>query len=368
MSDLLGENDTYVAAYAQKLQSTNLSPSLEEDVRRLDQIDSSKGEDTNNEVSFLLSYIDNFRYIIVFLQRQSERPLTNQAPNREVEEWMLVCQHHSNLQPISDLQENINWTGASQLYSNLAEFPSFISYHRQLFTRPSFTSNAEPRMLQQNQLEVYNHVLQHHEANHPTPIYMVVCGKVGIGKSYLINCLKLLLQDKLHVCAPTGFAAYNVDGSTLHSLFNLPTKDDFRQLERQKLQEIQESLKDMNYLIIDEMSMVGRKIFGQADQRLRQIFPHHSHQVLGGRSCLLFRVFGQLPPVMDLPLYTTVSRNELSDLGSSTYHFFDTAVVLNQVMRQSGESPAQVLFRDILLRLINGKITVSDREHLTIIS
>ena len=76
-------------------------------------------------------------------------------------------------------------------------------------------------MLQQSQLEVYNYILQHHEANDPTPIYMVVCGIAGTGKSYLINCLKPLLQDKLRVCAPTGVTSYNIDGSSLHSLFNL---------------------------------------------------------------------------------------------------------------------------------------------------
>lgn len=46
---------------------------------------------------------------------------------------------------------------------------------------------------------------------------------------------------------------------------------------------------------------------------------------------------------MDLPLYTTVTHNELSDLGSSTYHFIDSDVVLNQIMQQSGESPEQIL-------------------------
>ena len=77
---------------------------------------------------------------------------------------------------------------------------------------------------------------------------------------------------------------------------------------------MQESLASMKYLIIDEISMVGRKMFGQIDRRLRQIFPHQGHQILGGCSCILFGDFGQLPPVMDLPLYTTVSRGELSDI------------------------------------------------------
>ena len=120
----------------------------------------------------------------------------------------------------------------------------------------------------------------------------------------------------------------------------------------------------MKYLIIDEMSMVGSKIFGQIDKRLRQVFPHQADQLLGECSCLLFGDFGQLPPVMDLPLYTTMSRSELADCGSSTYQMFDLAVVFEQVMRQSGQDPDQVLFRQILLNLRNGQITTEDWRHL----
>jgi len=152
--------------------------------------------------------------------------------------------------PISDSQENIDWATTARLYDNLAEIPSFIATHRQMLVRSSFITTAQPSMLQQNQLKVYNYILQE---NDPTPIHMIVC---GTGKSYLINCLKLLLQHKLHVCAPTGVAACNIDGMTLHSLFNLPTKGDFRDLEGQKLYEMQQNL------IIDEMSMMGRKTFG----------------------------------------------------------------------------------------------------------
>ena len=123
-------------------------------------------------------------------------------------------------------------------------------------------------------------------------------------------------------------------------------------------------LSSVSYVFIDEMSMVGRKIFGQIDIRLRQIFPHKADQLFRGCSCLLFGDFGQLSPVMDLPLYTTVSRSSLSDIGSTAYQLFNCAVVLDQPMRQSGQDPDQVLFGDILLRLRNGLTTETDWRHL----
>ena len=132
------------------------------------------------------------------------------------------------------------------------------------------------------------------------------------------------------MAAPTGVAAFNIEGHTLHSLLSLPTKGEYKDLEGESLHHMQQSMAEMQYLIIDEMSMVGRKTFGQIDKRLRQVFPHHAYQLFGGRSCLLFGDFGQLPPVMDLPLYTIVSRTALSDLGSSAYRFFFRAVVLDQ--------------------------------------
>ena len=67
---------------------------------------------------------------------------------------------------------------------------------------------------------------------------------------------------------------------------------------------------------------------------------------------------------MDLPLYVTVSRTELSDLGSVNYHLFDRAITLDQVMRQAGNDSAQHLFRNILMRLRNGELRVEDWKHL----
>ena len=166
------------------------------------------------------------------------------------------------------------------------------------------------------------------------------------------------------MAAPTGVAAFNVQGYTLHSLLRLPTKGEFKELEGNRLHELQQSFHGIRYLIIDEISMVGRKVFGQVDRHLRQAFPHNTHEVLGSCSCLLFGDFGQLPPVMDLLLYTTETRTDLSDQGRSAYLQFDKAYVLNQVMRQAGNNPEQIQFRSILMRLRDAEVSVDDWNYL----
>ena len=104
--------------------------------------------------------------------------------------------------------------------------------------------------------------------------------------------------------------------------------------------------------------------FGQVDQRLRQAFPHRAGEALGGCSCLLVGDFGQLPPVMDLPLYSAVPRSAIADLGHSTYQLFAKAVVLTEVSQQDGQDREQVRFRKLLLHLRNGEINVADWELL----
>lgn len=277
---------------------------------------------------------------------------------------MLVCQRNSDLQPTLQTPD-FDWTTAAQSYPNIEEVPTFIGRQRQAAPEHIFTTSACPQNLQGTQLEVYSAVKEHFDSNTSTPLHMIVSGTAGTGKSYLINCLRLLLIDQLSIAPPTGVAAFIIDGQTLlHTLLALPTRGDFKELEGNRLHQIQQQLSSVKYIIIDEMSMVGRRLFGQIDRRLRQDFPHCANQLFGGCSVLLFGDFGQLPPVLDLPLYTTDTRSELSDQGRAAYLHFNKAFTLTQVMHQAGQEPEQVHFRDILLRLRNGEVTIDDWKHL----
>ena len=62
------------------------------------------------------------------------------------------------------------------------------------------------------------------------------------------------------MAAPTGVAVFNIEGHTFHSLLSLPTKGEYKDLEGECLHHMQQSMPEMQYLIVDEMSMVGRPL------------------------------------------------------------------------------------------------------------
>ena len=110
-------------------------------------------------------------------------------------------------------------------------------------------------------------------------------GTAGTGKSYLIN----MIRDRLHeiarnhgitqspilVLAPTGVAAFNIHGKTIHSALSIQVSSDSFDLNGESLKNLQNRLNGVNYLIIDEKSMVGRRMLALVDIRLRQTYPEY---------------------------------------------------------------------------------------------
>ena len=171
---------------------------------------------------------------------------------------MLICHRSADYSNSPDCDDDQDWSASSTVYPNLQELPTFITRQRHLAQEHPFTTTADPHHQQGKQLATYNLIRQHMESTDSAPLCMIVSGTAGTGKSYLIHCLRLLLRDKVRVVAPTGVAAFNVDGHTLHSLLSVPAKGEFKNLEGEHLNRIQQSLAGMEYLIlIHEMSMVN---------------------------------------------------------------------------------------------------------------
>ncbi len=75
----------------------------------------------------------------------------------------------------------------------------------------------------------------------------------------------------------------------------------------------------------------------------------------------MFGDFRQLPPVLDLPMYTTdASRDTISNDGIASYLQFREVYKLEKIQRQSGDSIEQQRFRKILLRLREGENSLDD--------
>ncbi len=87
--------------------------------------------------------------------------------------------------------------------------------------------------------------------------------------------------------APTGVAAFNIIGKTLHSLLRLPVRGLLLPLAPATLQSLQAGFKHCQFLIIDEKSMISLKTLSIIDDRLRSIYPESSHLPFGGLNILL---------------------------------------------------------------------------------
>lgn len=129
-------------------------------------------------------------------------------------------------------------------------------------------------------------------------------GKAGTGKTTFLRRLKQECPKQLTVVAPTGVAAINAEGVTIHSLFQLPpqvflpTQEARKQLfsEMQMRAQKQRVLRNLELLVIDEVSMVRSDLLDTIDAVLRHI-KHRPNHPFGGVQVLFIGDLFQLSPV-----------------------------------------------------------------------
>ncbi|MEI6407967.1 MAG: helix-turn-helix domain-containing protein [Bacteroidota bacterium] len=127
-------------------------------------------------------------------------------------------------------------------------------------------------------------------------------GKAGTGKTTFLQKIKSLSVKRLVITAPTGVAAINAGGMTIHSFFQLPfgpylpgsVQDPSRQrkFSREKIRLIQ----SLDLLVIDEISMVRADLLDGIDDVLRRYKDHY--KPFGGVQLLMIGDLHQLPPVV----------------------------------------------------------------------
>ncbi|GHD81550.1 PIF1-like helicase [Salinibacterium amurskyense] len=124
---------------------------------------------------------------------------------------------------------------------------------------------------------------------------LFVTGRAGTGKSTLLNHLAHNTSKQIVICAPTGVAALNVGGQTIHSLFRLPIGV-IADHELEQTDQLRKLLNTIETLVIDEVSMVNADLLDAIDRSLRQA-RQRKKEPFGGVQVVLFGDPYQLAPV-----------------------------------------------------------------------
>jgi PIF1-like helicase/HRDC domain/Helix-turn-helix domain len=169
-------------------------------------------------------------------------------------------------------------------------------------------------------------------------------GKAGTGKTTFLKNLKFNCPKRSVIVAPTGVAAINAGGVTMHSFFQLPfgpfipEEDANNKVERRFNTEKIKAIKAVDLLIIDEISMVRADMLDAVDEVLRRF--RNRNKPFGGVQLLMIGDLHQLSPVIKdeewhllKPYYSSVYFFESRALKSSDF----LTIELTHIFRQADE-------------------------------
>ena len=187
-------------------------------------------------------------------------------------------------------------------------------------------------------------------------------GEAGTGKSTILREFREKCTRECVFLAPTGIAAINVSGATLHSFFQLKpgllTPDSLEEIGNKSRRAL---IRKVKTIVIDEISMVRSDVFAAIDWRLRSLARgSNGLRPFGGKQIILVGDFFQLPPVVKSETEDEYLRKVLGG-----YYAFQTplwkradfrCVFLKTVHRQQNDN----LFLAILNHLRHGDLETAD--------
>lgn len=200
---------------------------------------------------------------------------------------------------------------------------------------------------------------------------LFLTGKAGTGKSTFLRYIAANTKKKHIVLAPTGIAAINAGGSTLHSFFKLPFHPLLPNDSMYSVRNIRNTLKynsekikiirEVELIIIDEISMVRADIIDFIDKVLR-VYCRNMREPFGGKQLLLVGDIYQLEPVVkedDRRLLAPFYRSSFFFDAKIFQQFQLVSIELRKVYRQSDP-----VFINILDHIRTSQVQMQDLQRL----
>ena len=243
---------------------------------------------------------------------------------------------------------------------------STISPLANTITQEAFFTSV--RTLNTTQKYSYDHCMQAITLEDPMRIF--ITGGAGVGKSVLMRALcegftryygrqrdSITDQMKVIKMAPTGSAAYNINGITIHSALKIPFTTTYISLTNDKLNTMRKVYADVRVVMLDEVSLISHDQWTTIDQRFQEL-KGNTHP-FGGLHIIAFGDFFQLPPVNGTFLFDNSRCRSLTRLSINPWTTF-YMVELKETMRQKDDHK----FAELLNRLREGNHTNEDITSL----
>ncbi|MDD5095827.1 MAG: AAA family ATPase [Dehalococcoidia bacterium] len=161
--------------------------------------------------------------------------------------------------------------------------------------------------------EQFQHALDIMEGTHSS---IFVTGRAGTGKSTLLNYFRGITKKKVVVLAPTGVAALNVNGQTIHSFFRFKPTITPERVKRVRSKDDEGSIYEkLDAIVIDEISMVRADLLDCVDKFLQLNGPSRG-KPFGGIQMIFFGDLYQLSPVV-----TSTEKAVFSSLYQTPYFY-----------------------------------------------
>ncbi len=209
--------------------------------------------------------------------------------------------------------------------------------------------------------------LQTLRGENPDPFFIHLTGSAGTGKSHLVRSIyqlatRILQQaptnsdldsgEVVLLTSYTGSAAFNIGGSTIHSLFSIPLNPPkkYKPIKPPGLHEVERKLSKIKLLIIDEISFVDKNLLGWIHGRLKQVkkLLNSPHAPFGNTSVLAVGDFFQLAPI---------AKEMVCKKSPNTDYLWGIFVLyqLDEIIRQKGDTSFAEMLNRLRIRVRDGK-------------